>query len=305
MLERYEDNDDFSETLFSYHRYLAIQMLCKDKTVVDMACGTGYGSNVLAEVAKKVTGLDIDVDTIKKCQQKYNRKNLSFVAGNVSSIDIKSHSVDVFVSCETIEHVNDSTQKRFLSEIKRVLRDDGLAIITTPNKQRIDSYEVKNQFHIKELYPVELINLAKENFKYYKLFYMDINMVSCIFNQDIGTIKDTESVKLFSRSPDNMSQYPIYMLIICSDKEANLSSISSVLYDYEYKFTNYIWGQLGQKDNLGKEIKLKDEEIKNKDTEIQEKNATIVELENKVEQLLYKQRNIVKKVYQKITKRDK
>lgn len=305
MLERYEDNDDYSETLFSYHRYLAIQMFCKGKTVVDMACGTGYGSNMLAEVAKKVTGLDIDAVTIKKCQQKYNKDNLSFVVGDVSNIGIKSHSVDVFVSCETIEHIDENVQKMFISEIKRILCDDGLAIITTPNKQRTDLYEVKNQFHIKELYPAELINLVKKEFKYYQLFYMDINMVSCIFSQDTKLTEKPESIKLLRRNSNDMSQNPIYMLIVCSNKESNLSPMSSVLYDFGYKFTNYLWGQLGQKDCLEKQVKLKDNEIKIKDTELQEKSDTIIELDKKVEQLLYKQRSIVKKIYQKIARRGK
>lgn len=255
IMERYEDNDDFSETLFSYHRYLTLQNFCDNKIVVDMACGTGYGTNILADTAKKVYAFDIDLETIEKCKDKYRNSKIEFAVSDATNINLDNNSIDVFISCETIEHITQCEQQKFISEIRRVLKNNGTAILTTPNKERIDNFEVKNLYHLKELYPDELISLVKSKFKYYKLFYMDINMVSCIFDSDIKKRENSETIKFSNyNSETEVSQPAIYMLIICSNKERNIKSISSVLYDCEYKFTNYIWNQISQKNNLEKEL---------------------------------------------------
>lgn len=303
VVERYEDNDDFSETLFSYHRYLALQKFCFDKVVVDMACGTGYGSNLLSINAKKVFGFDIDTETIEKCKMKYNRPNIFFSTSTVSKINLKDKSVDVFISCETIEHVVAEEQKKFISEIKRILKKNGTVIVTTPNKERTDMFDVKNPYHLRELYPNDLIDLIKKEFEFFKLFYMDINMVSCIFDSDIQAIEKSNIIKFSHYSNESkMSQKPIYMLIICSNNIDNIKSIASVLYDCEYKFSNYIWNQISEKKSLEEEIekcklKISEEIIRN-----DEKEIVIKDLERQIDTLKYNRHNILKKLYLKVSK---
>ncbi|MFZ2126035.1 MAG: class I SAM-dependent methyltransferase [Candidatus Microsaccharimonas sp.] len=286
-LERYEDNDDFSETLFSYHRYLTIKRLCKGKVVVDMACGTGYGVDIISDVAKKVIGLDVDEESIRQCQKKYSKPNLSFAVGDATSMDLPDKSVDVFVSCETIEHLSATDQKKFVAEIRRVLRDDGVVVMTTPNKTRTDNFETKNPFHIKELYPKELLRLMKDKFKFQKLFFMDINMVSSIFDSETNEDEDSRTIKILdSKAKNGRAHEPIYMLVVGTNQKAKLQSLTSVLYDFRYRFADHLWNSLDRKNAL--------------EIELQDKNTEITQLKDEIKILERKSRPLIKKVHSRL-----
>lgn len=117
-----------------YQRYQFAKYLVENKTVLDVACGEGYGSSLLAENASKVVGMDIDKLVIAKANEKYGNSKLSFVEGNITQIPFEDNAFDVIISYETIEHVSEKIQKIFLSEIVRVLKQDGLLVMSTPNK---------------------------------------------------------------------------------------------------------------------------------------------------------------------------
>ncbi len=97
-----------------YQRYLSVLKLVEGKCVLDAACGEGYGSNILSNSAKEVIAVDIDEGAINRARELYKGKgNLSFRQGNIEKLDIQDNSIDVAVSFETIEHVNEETQKIF------------------------------------------------------------------------------------------------------------------------------------------------------------------------------------------------
>lgn len=114
------------------HRYLFALQFCRGKRVLDIACGEGYGSAALALVCDHVTGIDIDEETIAHCRANYAAPNVDFVVGGATSIPLPDHSMDVVVSFETLEHMVE--HDGFLKEISRVLRNDGLLVISTPDK---------------------------------------------------------------------------------------------------------------------------------------------------------------------------
>ncbi len=124
---------------------------CLDKTVLEYGCGNGYGSALLAKIAKKVTAVDINQRVIDHCKQKYQTDNLSF---DVITPETKTHfadqSFDLIVSFQVIEHVHNV--KGYLNELKRVLKDDGVLIITTPNRgYRLYPFQKPvNPYHIRE-----------------------------------------------------------------------------------------------------------------------------------------------------------
>ncbi len=104
--ERLEPNV-FGEGMTEHlHRYAVAIELCKDKIVLDIASGEGYGSNLLAGVASKVVGVDISAKTIKAAKEKYasKRNNLEFMEGRAENIPSDKEMFDVVVSFETIEH---------------------------------------------------------------------------------------------------------------------------------------------------------------------------------------------------------
>ena len=105
-----------------YQRYRFAAAFVEGKKVLDAACGEGYGSSILSEKAKEVTGLDISAETVENANKKYEKDNLSFRAGSVESLPFEDDSFDVVISYETIEHVTGEIQESFLKEIRRVLK---------------------------------------------------------------------------------------------------------------------------------------------------------------------------------------
>ncbi|MFN0188033.1 MAG: class I SAM-dependent methyltransferase [Bacteroidia bacterium] len=145
------------------HRYKIAMAYCKNKAVLDIACGEGYGSLFLASLASSVVGVDIDPISVDFAKKKYKKNNLEFKVGSCSAIPIESNSIDVVVSFETIEHHNEHEQ--MMTEIKRVLKPDGLLIISSPDKTYYsDKRNFNNAFHVKELTEDQFKNLLDKNF---------------------------------------------------------------------------------------------------------------------------------------------
>ncbi|MEP7108058.1 MAG: class I SAM-dependent methyltransferase [Ferruginibacter sp.] len=131
------------------HRYAVALSLIKGKDVIDIACGEGYGSNLMSENAKSVTGIDISAEAIAHAGNKYKRHNLRFLCGSAIAFPCEDKSIDVVVSFETLEH-HDKHNEMML-EIVRVLKKDGLLIISTPEKLNYNKIDKDNPFHVKEL----------------------------------------------------------------------------------------------------------------------------------------------------------
>ena len=178
VYERFDVSILHTMALHHFHRYLAVLPLCKGKDVLDIACGTGYGSALLAQTAHAVTGVDIDRETVEACQANYCPQcgNLTFLQGDVAKIPLPDASVDVLVSFETIEHVDASTQGKFMREIRRVLRPGGVLAMSSPNKDTAHS----NEFHIHELEEDEFRSLLKSQFKHSVYFRQKIVLSSFI-----------------------------------------------------------------------------------------------------------------------------
>ena len=147
------------------HRYAVAFDLAKGKRVLDIACGEGYGANLLALVASKVIGVDLDAGTIGHAQAKYQRENLHFVQGSCTQIPCEDRSVDLVASFETIEHIKE--HQTFLAEIKRVLAPGGILVISSPHKAEYQKVSpVPNPFHQAELNHDEFVQLITTQFKY-------------------------------------------------------------------------------------------------------------------------------------------
>ena len=137
------------DTFLHLHRYAIAFDYIKDKKVVDIACGEGYGSFLMSKYAKNFTVIDIDEDTIINANSKYKNNNLSYLQGDVSEIPLQSSTIDAVISFETIEHI--TKHDEMMQEIKRVLKPDGLLIMSSPDKKNYsDKRGFNNQFHVKE-----------------------------------------------------------------------------------------------------------------------------------------------------------
>lgn len=149
-----------------YHRYFFAANLVAGKHVLDIASGEGYGTHILAQSAARVTGVDISPEAVANATQMYAGDRIAFLQGSAAAIPLPDASVDVVVSFETLEHLHE--QEKMLQEIRRVLRDDGFLIMSTPNK-RIYSALDDNEFHVKELDREEFIALLAGQFAHVSL----------------------------------------------------------------------------------------------------------------------------------------
>jgi SAM-dependent methyltransferase len=145
------------------HRYLYARELCREKDVLDVASGEGYGSALLAQVATSVVGLEIAADAVEHARGAYQRKNLRFVQGDARKMELPAACVDVVVSFETIEHF--AEQEEFLKEVRRVLRPGGMFVVSTPDRDHYSPAEAPaNPYHALELTQQEFSALLARHF---------------------------------------------------------------------------------------------------------------------------------------------
>ena len=133
--ERIIPNQTFGGPLAAHlKRYEFVNKLCKDKIVLDAACGVGYGSFYLSETAKEVTGVDISTEAITYAKEHYQKENTRFQAMDVGNLDFPERYFDIICSFETLEHLDNPLE--FLAEVKRILKEGGILIISTPQAKR-------------------------------------------------------------------------------------------------------------------------------------------------------------------------
>ena len=164
-LERLFPESAANETLVQEHigRYVFASRFVKDKAVLDIASGVGYGSYYLCEQgAALVIGADISFDAIAHAKNRGPLEGLHFVAADATKMPFEDCAFELLVSFETIEHIEQ--YKTFLSECGRVLKTNGLFLCSTPNKAMSVALGIHNPYHAKEFYPAEFRELTNEYF---------------------------------------------------------------------------------------------------------------------------------------------
>lgn len=212
--ERYMPEVDGDWTLEHTHRYLLACELARDKAVLDIACGEGYGARMLADTAKSVAGVDISKESVELATARYPHPRLSFMQGDAVSIPLADASVDLVISFETIEHLAD--HDGMLREIKRVLRPGGLLLISSPDKyQYSDLPGFVNQYHVKELYRDEFIELLRERFKHTRTLGQRMVFGSLTAAEDEGSFLSWRKNEPNSRTVGLIDAE--YILVLASD----------------------------------------------------------------------------------------
>jgi SAM-dependent methyltransferase len=152
-----------------FRRHLAvyewIAARVEGKRVLDMACGEGYGSNVLARTASSVVGLDANPEAYEHARLRYRAANLTFDRGMVENYGDRQ-SFDAVVFLQTIEHVFDPLA--VLEHLRSLLSPGGAVYVSTPNVLTLapaGAAKSDNPWHVKEYRAEEFRALCASAFE--------------------------------------------------------------------------------------------------------------------------------------------
>ena len=153
--------------LQSLTAYKFAQKYCKNKKVLDLCCGEGYGSAFLSQKAKEVTALDYNLEAIKSARIKYRHfKNLKFINADFMKALPRLKKFDVVVSYQAIEHFEDLN--RYLKQVRYLLKKDGIFLVSTPNKSK--TFYGFNPYHYYDFTSDDFNALLKRNFSKVALY---------------------------------------------------------------------------------------------------------------------------------------
>ena len=202
-------------------RYSFAAQFVKGKKVLDIATGVGYGAKLLRqEGAVYVCGVDISPESIEYAKNKYAGEGVEYIVGSAQDIPAEADSFDVVVSFETIEHIEN--HRKFLREVKRVLRDDGVFIVSTPNK-KVSMGD--NDFHVTELSLSEFKEELDDQFSFVEVLKQR-NFVDNFIYDKLTDLK----VRDISFDVDEGVE-PEYFVAICSFKKV----------DVDYKGSSFVF----------------------------------------------------------------
>lgn len=163
--------DFFNELGADSYLYTKLKKYIKGKVVLDVACGTGLGTKIISETAKKVYGVDLSKKVIKRNMESLGNAKCIFISADMLQLPFNNNFFDVVVSFETIEHT--IYTDKFLDEIQRVLKPQGLLLLSTPNNgyaHRIKKKFSKWEYHILEFSKAELDEKIIKRFKIIKFY---------------------------------------------------------------------------------------------------------------------------------------
>jgi SAM-dependent methyltransferase len=115
-------------------RYAFAKQFADKKSVLDVAMGTGYGAEVVGPVAARYAGVDCDGESVAWAHEKYSAVNRDYHQAVSTDLPFPDATFDVVTYFEGLEHIPPDEQKATLAEIDRVLKPDGVLVMSTPVK---------------------------------------------------------------------------------------------------------------------------------------------------------------------------
>jgi len=136
-------------------------------TVIDVACGVGYGSEFLGPACERVIGVEIAAEGIAIACDRYRHDNVWFVQGDAESLPFPDASIDAITCFEGIEHFFDP--EAHLAEVARTLKPEGTYFVSTPHPAAHVHGE-DNPFHLHEFDPERLDSMLRGRFDNVAMF---------------------------------------------------------------------------------------------------------------------------------------
>ncbi|MDD5579588.1 MAG: glycosyltransferase [Methylobacter sp.] len=282
--ERYIPTEQGRIRLEHYHRYATVLDMVKEKDILDVACGEGYGSFLMADGARSVVGVDISDEVVHHASATYTKSNLRFLQGSATNLNFADASFDVVVSFETIEHL--AEQAQMLAEIRRVLRPAGLLVISSPNRPIYSEESGEhNEFHVKELDFKEFDELLKTQFQAIQYFGQRMLMGSVIQPLEGGQ----NSFRAWHDDGNNLKPHaghltePVYFVAVCGAHRSDLPGIdTSVLYPDKLDLVKHYVGFAKWAQALDKIVIERDRQSANLHQTVAERDSQIANLHQTV-----------------------
>ena len=163
---------DVPEENYWFRRHLAVYEWIAARVaglrVIDMACGEGYGSNVLAASALSVVGVDANPEAHEHARLRYRRANLRFERALIEGF---SEPAGAVVFLQTIEHLTDAGQA--LRHFRSLLEPSGTVFVSTPNVLTLaprGADRSDNPWHVHEYRAAEFQDLCNDTFAEVELY---------------------------------------------------------------------------------------------------------------------------------------
>lgn len=192
--------------------YFAAKHLTPEMSVLDCACGSGYGSDILKDYCKDVTGVDIDQSAVDFAKSKYTSDKLNYVCGDIRIISDSLHKVDTVVCLETLEHVPDP--RILLDGFMKVLKDDGQFVVSTPVRESCRENPL-NSYHVLEYTSADLRRVLNHYFLQVDVYLQDQDKFYRIDDEIYWGF-----VVAVCKYPKNKTIYDLSLLI--KDKETTM-----------------------------------------------------------------------------------
>ncbi len=202
-------------------RYKAALPVIAGKIVLDIACGSGYGTKLMSAQAKRIYGVDVSDAAVSYARTHFNAPNITYKTGDGKKIPLDDNSVDVVVSYETLEHVDG--YKDFLKEIKRVLKPEGVLLLSTPNSAE---YPKGNHFHFREFNHKELVTMLGEHFSTIKEYFQTYWVYSTLLPADLQASewdKDLRTLNTCKATPAES----LYFFMVCTNNKKDTTTIEN------------------------------------------------------------------------------
>ena len=238
-----------------WKRYKWVAEKLKGKKVLDVACGTGYGSALLS-LNNKVTGVDISEEAIKHAKDHFEVPD--FRVGNAEKLEFEDGSFDAVVSFETIEHLDKPME--FIKEVRRVLKKDGKFYGSIPKELDTPEWREHNPFHknfygnINDVFQVlsslkdltitsqfnDMLGGYKEDLTKYFIFEAQKSDIVSI------VIPTYNSQEVFTQCHNGLlfAGYPYETIVIDNNSKdksyLNKVGVTYILNDQNYKFTHAV-----------------------------------------------------------------
>jgi len=210
-----------------WHRYAFAAPLARGRRVLDAACGEGFGSALLARAgARSVLGVDLADSAIAHARSRYGAApGLGFERMDVCALDtLPDKHFDLIISFETLEHV--APQEAMLRGFSRLLSDQGLLLISTPDKANYsDASGQSNPYHVRELYRDQFEHLLGEHFAVHRLYAQKLLFQSVLWALDPnggGVLAHTQHMEALH---DGLNYPPLYYLAVCARNQSALASL--------------------------------------------------------------------------------